>query len=233
MNTFNFKGIDCSKYKILLEKMPSRPTSAKRVVYLDIPGRDGHLIYDDGSLLPTPILVECSIMDVTQSDLRKIKQWLSGSGNLIFNDEPNVYWRARLDLQLDFVKPLKLLHEFILTFDCFPYAFLKIGDKPLVFNPTATLWEAILMNDYNVSLPHIKIFAQGDVGLLINGIETDFYSIDHLIEVDSELQQCYKGTQNLGMNMSGDFPILNEGRNVIQFTGNIQQVQIIPHWRLR
>ena len=234
-NTFTYKGINSSKFGILLEYMPTRATAARQVQYISIPGRDGHLIYDDPneSLAPISIIPECSIEDVSEENLREIKRWLSGSGELIFSDEPNVYWKARLDTQIDYSIPLKLMHQFALVFDCFPYAFTKRGDKPLVFNPTTTLWQTIMMNEYSRSLPHIKIFAQGDVGLNINGVENNFYSINNYIECDSELQQCYKGNMNLGMNMSGEFPVLVEGKNVIQFTGKIEQVIITPHWRLR
>jgi len=72
---------------------------------------------------------------------------------------------------------------------------------------------------------------EGDIGLLINNIETDFYAVDHFIECDSDLQQCYKDNINLGMNMSGNFPILYSGKNVIEFTGNIKQVILTPNWR--
>jgi phage-related protein len=33
------------------------------------------------------------------------------------------------------------------------------------------------------------------------------------------------------MNMGGEFPVLYPGENVIEFTGNINQVILTPRWR--
>ena len=160
-----------------------------------------------------------------------IKKWLKGTGKLVLSNQPDRYFKASIDNSIPLEKIIEAIHNFTVVFSCFPYGFLKIADKPRVYNPTTTTWETIIMNEYDLSLPHFKIYGQGDIGLLINGVETDFYAVDQLVECDSDLQQCYKGNQNLGMNMSGEFPVLYPGKNVIEFTGNIKQVILTPHWR--
>lgn len=230
----NINSIDIKD--IIITELPTPDSPARRVTKVQVAGRSGDLriVESDDNANDVYDSIEKNVkMTYLGTNYDLIKKWLRGTNKLILSNQPDRYFKSSIDNLIPLEKIIQAVHNFTITFSCFPYAFLKIGDKPIVYNPTIKTWETIIMNEYDLSLPHFKIYGQGDIGVLINGVETDFYSVDEYIECDADLQQCYKGSQNLGMNMSGEFPALNEGKNVIEFTGDITKVILTPHWRIR
>ena len=62
--SFNFGGENSySDYGIIISKRPSIPSPKRRVSYVDIPGRDSNLKYDEGTFEDITIVVECTIKD--------------------------------------------------------------------------------------------------------------------------------------------------------------------------
>lgn len=219
---------------IIITELPLFDTTDRRVTKTQAPGRSGDLRILENDEFGQDVYdsIERNVkMTYLGTNYDLIKRWLRGTNKLFLSNQPDRYFKASIDNVIPFEKIIKAINNFTVTFSCFPYAYLKTGDVPISYTPTSTTWETIIMNEYDLSLPHLKIFGQGDIGVMINGVETDFYSVDHYIECDSELQQCYKENQNLGMNMSGEFPVLYPGENVIEFTGNINQVILTPRWR--
>ncbi|SMC19296.1 Phage-related protein [Clostridium acidisoli DSM 12555] len=233
---FTFNNI-CSldvKDLYIVNTLPMPNSPNRRVTKTQVSGRSGNLriietddfgqdVYDD--------IDKSLTLCYKGDDIDFIKRWLRGRGNLILSNQPDRYFKASIDNILSIEKIIRTMNNFTIIFSCFPYAYLNTGDIPIIYTPTENTWETIIMNEYDLSLPHLKIYGQGDIGVMVNGVETDFYSVDGYIECDSELQQCYKGNQNLGMNMSGNFPALYEKENIIEFTGNISKIELTPHWR--
>ena len=56
-------------------------------------------------------------------------------------------------------------------------------------------------------------------------------NINGYVELDCELEECYKGDENCNSKMIGDFPVLLEGVNTISYDNNIEYVEISPRWR--
>lgn len=227
-NSLDIKGL-------YINSLPTLDSPERRVTKTQVVGRSGDLrvIESDeyGEDVYNSIEKQVQITYVG-SNYDLIKNWLKGTSNLILSNQPDRYWKASIDNTIPVEYIIEQVNTFTITFSCYPYAFLKVGDTPIIYTPTQNTWETIIMNKYNLSMPRLKIYGQGDIGVQINRIETDFYNVDQYIECDSDLQQCYRGTQNMGMNMSGDFPVLYSGENIIEFTGNIKEVQIIPRWRV-
>ena len=87
MLSFVFNGKDSYKdYGILMEKRPNIPSPKRRVQYIDIPGRDSSLRYDEETYEDITLSVECAAVGNIQSRIDDIKAWLIGSGesDLIF-----------------------------------------------------------------------------------------------------------------------------------------------------
>ncbi|URZ06493.1 hypothetical protein [Clostridium felsineum] len=231
----DINSLDIKELYIQTFPLPEPGIETRQVSKIQVPGRSGSLrlresgIYGEDTFGDTEVSITILYRG---NNIDFISRWLQGDGKLILSNHTDRYLRAHIDNAIPIEK--LLVHNFrtfTVTFTCYPYAFLSSGDVPLEWTPTSSTWKTIIMNKYDLSLPNLKIFGQGDIGMRINGVETDFYSVDQYIECDSELQQCYKGSQNLGMNMSGEFPALSHGKNEIEFTGNIQKVILIPRWR--
>ena len=78
--------------------------------------------------------------------------------------------------------------------------------------------------------PYIKITGSGTVVLTIGSVSTTFV-IDGYIECDSLLDLCYKGAENEGDNMTGEFPSIPVGSTAMSWTGTVSKIEIIPRWR--
>ena len=107
-----------------------------------------------------------------------------------------------------------------------PLAYVKKSEvKTIVDNGT-------IENIYNSkSFPYIKIYGSGTGNLYINNETVSILNIDGYVELDCELEECYKGNENCNSKMIGDFPSLSEGVNTISHDNNIEYVEINPHWR--
>jgi predicted phage tail component-like protein len=236
--SITFNNLDSYKdLGLSIKSRPNVPVAQKNIYLTDVAGRNGSLTQDLGTYKNIEIEVDFNTVIRTNfhDKLRVIRKWLQNINidKLEFSDDSNFFYKTiYVNIDSSITRTYKVLGNFKATFVCYPYAFLKIGETPVVYNPTATTWETIIMNEYDLSFPHFKIYGKGDISVFINGVDTNFYSVDEYIECDSDLQQCYKGTQNLGMNMSGEFPVLNQGKNTIIFTGDIKQVILTPHWRI-
>ena len=72
--------------------------------------------------------------------------------------------------------------------------------------------------------PYIKLTGTGQVDLTINNKTCHFTIDDGYIEIDSNLQNAFKGTASKNNKMNGEFPILVPGQNQIQITGNATMI---------
>ena len=51
------------------------------------------------------------------------------------------------------------------------------------------------------------------------------------IVINSALKEAYKGNALMNEHMSGDFPVLKPGQNVISWSGDVTNVVVQPNWR--
>ncbi|MBW8382210.1 MAG: hypothetical protein K0M69_06795, partial [Youngiibacter sp.] len=103
---FIFKDVNSREYSIVVNTLPPVQSAKVDGEFLKVPGRDGFLFQEYGSLSPIEKELEITLKDVSQ--LCSIKAWLRGSGNLILSSEPDVFYKARLNGQIDFKKLLYL-----------------------------------------------------------------------------------------------------------------------------
>lgn len=225
--TFTFKGVASSYYSILITRKPVIPVAKRRAEYIPIDGRHGYLTVDDETYDTIPIPVECSIADVSDANLRAIRAWLTGAGDLIFSDETDKVWKARVDEKIDYKTALLYMREFVIMFDCFPLAYAITNNMV-----TKTTSPATLINTGTVpSDPIIKVYGTGSINLTINGKIINLTNVSSYVTVDSELVDCYKDTTLKNNDMTGDFPELIPGTNNISWTGTVTKIEITPNWR--
>ena len=77
----------------------------------------------------------------------------------------------------------------------------------------------------------MRVFGSGSGRVYINNIAIQLTEINSYVDLDSELEMCYKGSTNYNNKMIGEFPILQEGSNIISFDGGITKININPCWR--
>ena len=57
-----------------------------------------------------------------------------------------------------------------------------------------------------------------------------FSEISDFVVLDCDLQDAYKNLENKNSTMTGSFPGLAPGENIVTFSGGITKIEIIPRW---
>lgn len=135
MSGFSFKGVHSSKFGIYTQDQSRTLLPPKREGKITIPGRSGY--YDDVGAVYNERAesVLCSFVcpegKTVPEVCREIAYWLSGSGRLIFDREPDKYYLARLSGGPPMSQHLKY-GEFTITWSYNPpFAFGKTITEPL------------------------------------------------------------------------------------------------------
>ena len=81
------------------------------------------------------------------------------------------------------------------------------------------------------SKPVIKLFGNGSIDLTVNSDVIHLTNIVDYVTIDSDMMDCYKGSELMNNNMLGEFPLLVVGENTFSWTGSVTSVEITPNWR--
>ena len=222
MNSFTFKGISSLIYpELIVQELPPITSAEMRFDKTEIDGKDGAIFTELGL---SNYYKTMSIGLVDASHLDTIIAWLKGTGVVIFSNEPDKYYNARIYGQIDYSR-LGRFKTALVTFIVEPYKY-KLGE---------TLTQLLTVtNQGNVpSKPYIKITGSGTVTLKVNAITICTLTIGSLgyLELDSETEECYLGGTLKNRLMNGKFPIFQIGTNVISTTGTVTKVETLVRSR--
>lgn len=211
-NTFGL--IMLSKNRVMLPEMTDE--------YVDIPGRDGS-IHFPGSFKDRPPEVEFSTTTKTLPELRQLARqvaaWLHSKRHevLVFDDEPDVYYMAKVANQLDLEQTVAM-GRFSVQFNC----------EPLAYSIAADTWEQAVTAgaSYTITnagtysaLPVITITAGSQITGLVLTVEdktltyTGTLTAGQSLIIDCGKYQATKAGVNAMGDVSGDFPVLYAGDN--------------------
>ena len=237
MLSFIFGGLDSYiDFGIVIAKRPNIPAPKRRVSYIDIPGRDSSLRYDEATYEDVTIAVECGIkgLNIPES-LDAVKGWLyaAGESDLIFSFQPDRKYRAQVVNAIDFKQGYRISSQFVILFNCRPFKY-SVSNDPVII--TSGLGSSLPNQGTVNSRPVIKAYGAGDGSFTIKGRQVLLSGITSgNIILDSELEETYYlqagEPVNASNNMSGEFPVLDTGNNIITFTGGLTRLEITPNWR--
>lgn len=167
--------------------------------------------------------------DCIQPMIDEVARVLNKTGWQVLLDdyEPEIYRLAYYKGGLDVENRYTRLGKFNISFVCRPERFLISGNTETVvnsgdklFNPTA----------YNAK-PMIHITGSGNGTMSVNGTTIAFTNIGDYLNLDCEEQNCYRlPNENRNDRMTGKFPVLGSGDNLITYSGGISSVTITPKW---
>ena len=229
-----FRGIDSRDVGVVIEDMFDIHRPKRNVQTIQVPGRDGRLMQDDGTYDTYTISAKINCFGAPLSD---VYAWLNGSGNLILGDEPERFIRASATAQ---IKNTRFrcggcYDSLQVSFDCQPFRYhveAEDGDDAEITASPHTLTNP---GTYK-SAPRIKVEGTGDVVLTIGTQVVEIEGLEDGIIIDSELGDCFNLTESALLNgkvtlMDEDFPMLAPGANIISWTGNVTKVTVTPRWR--
>jgi predicted phage tail component-like protein len=232
MISFSFGGKDSfTDFGIIIAKRPTLPSPKRRVSYIDIPGRDSNLRYDEGTYEDITIALECTIKgNNTLEKIDSIKAWLfsAGESDLIFSFQDDKRYRAQVVNSIDFKQVFKYTSQFPIVFNCRPF---KYAVQNSVFTITQS-GTSIINPGTLKSEPVISVYGSGKITLTVNEVTVGLNDISGKNILDSVIQDAYNDAgDNLNSKVSGDFILLGQASNKFEWTGSVTKIEVIPNWR--
>lgn len=233
MFSFTFDGKDSYiDYGLVIEKRPTLPSPKRRVTYIDIPGKNSSIRFDEKTYEDITILVECGFKPQGNllEKIDEIKAWLfhAAESDLIFSFQSNKKYIAQVVNAIEFTQVFKYTSTFPIMFNCRPFKYAVQNNDLVIETSGTTIHNPGTME----SLPVIKVYGAGDINLSMNQSEIELTDVQNKIILNSELKDCYDDAfSNLNTKMMGSFPVLKTGQNIIQWTGNVEKLEILPNWR--
>lgn len=207
--------------------MPVRPHFAPNGKMIQIPGRDGFLWQDYDSAKPDTLTVKLAA--TKDSNLATLNAWLSGSGNLVFSDDPSHYYRASVLKSYTMTPINNRFREpsFTVKFDVQPYRYLTEPAN----KPTLTAEGYVSNRGTQTCFPLIKVTpSSANWALTIAGCRITCTGRNNPTYIDCELQDCFNsdfsGLVNDKVKIpGGKYPVLVSGTNLISDFENITKVE--------
>lgn len=199
---------------------------------IEVEGRSGSLTRDLGIYKDIEVPISFNLIDRSNihEAVRNIKRWLIGNienRELILSDDPNYFYIVKLvKIDKEIERLLWVAGKFTATFLCAPFQYSREGQNTiLLYEPSEIYNEGTFKSE-----PIITVYGNGNVTLVINNTSINLSNINGYMTIDSVIKDAYKDTLNMNNNMRGEFPLLQEGLNGIDWTGNVSKIEIIPNW---
>lgn len=228
---FIFDGIDSREYGVAVFFNDIDQSPEHLYERISVPGRNGDLTIDQNKYTNIQRIYDVVAYGNNYKGFRELASVLTSKvGYLRLEDSfhPDEYFLACINGPLEvFASTNRDMFKFKLEFDRDPRRFLKAGEIEFTFDESDYIENPTNFN----SKPQIRIYGTGTVGVGLTNVDITYAS--EYTDIDSEMQDCYKGFTNCNnyVSFSGhNFPELVPGDNYIDFGGGITQVVIKPNW---
>ena len=225
-----FNNIHSEELGIIVVEGPPEILAQEEYEEIDIEGRNATLTINKGTF---PNIEKSFILTTINLDqdinliIEKIKTWL-------FNIKDNKLLYA-IQNRYNIVKKIVIEEDIKTTFEEYGDFKVKFVCEPFYYdllekNITVTQKQTIISNNGDfASSPRIIIYGTGDLQITINDTTVQINNVDESVLLDSKLFLCLdKDNNNKSIDMIGNFPLLDKGKNTITWTGNITKLEISP-----
>lgn len=227
---FVFDGKPSTDFEIWISGNGTFLTPERDVEMISVPGRDGDLTIDNGRFQNISIRYPAFINKEFRHNFDAFKAFmLSRQGYKRLEDSyhPEYYRLALFSASLNpKMTTLNQSGSFDITFNCDPRRFLKSGERAVTIAGSGIIKNPSMFD----SSPLIRAFGTGSFTIGDNTVTIS--SANSYTDIDSEVQEAYKGSINCNGNITlstGEFPALRPGNNAISLSG-ITQLIITPRW---
>ena len=208
---------------LLISELPPITKPQIRVKETVIDGVDGSIIEELGyESYDKTIAIGLRV----GADVDKITEFFTGSGEIVFSNEPDKYYRATIIKSIDYARLLRYRVAKV-TFRVQPFKYDRV-DPVAVWN---TEEQSMIVENLgnHTSKPIITIAGSGIVELSVNGVVICRYEFPNEIDtvtLDCEKQDAYLGSVLKNRQMTGDFPTFKKGANTLSWSGTVESIQI-------
>ena len=218
---------------LLILSLPPISKPRVRTQIEEIDGRSGDIVTPLGfSAYDKPVKIGLTY----NYDIDEIIEYFNSSGEVIFSNEPDKYYRYAIYEQIDFEKLIRFkTAEVVLHVQPFK---LSTIEKPQTFTVSSSPESLSVYNAGNIySRPIITLTATGEVALSLNGSEIlniEFGETSQTIIIDCQELNAYNA-QGILLNrlVTGNYDNikLNKGSNTIGLTGSVSSLIIDKYSR--
>lgn len=228
-----YGGEASSDYGMVVAEAPSfeRPTR-KQSVYT-VPGRNGAVVFQQDAWEDVVRSYQVWLADDAEKDLvdqvDAFEAWLNsqkGYQRLEDSFEPDVFRLAYYSGGIGVSNHLTQYGEATLSFTCRPERFYKSGEQPV----TVVNGDKINNPTRFAAKPLIHIEGSGTVTITCGG-KTMSASVTDYINIDCEQMNAYRlPAENKNSQISGSFPVIEPGINIVGITGTVSLCTITPRY---
>lgn len=226
---FEWKGINSRAQGIVVNEYPPIMRAKERTTQVIVPGHPGSLTLTEGKDVHETVIKPCMCTIQPGADIQELINWLRGAGDVVFGNEPQFAYEARIDSQLSLDKLIRDWRTFALPFVCHPYKKNAIPEEDIIL----TGMGSVLNPGQIDSRPVLQVEGSGDVVFAINGRQTAIKGLSGAIRIDTAIGMAMNTdmTENMSESIEGVWPTLDVGANSIIWTGTITKITITPRWR--
>ncbi len=213
---------------LIISELPPITKPNMRVRETIIDGVDGSVIEEMGyESYDKTVAISLKI----GADVDSITEFFTGSGEVVFSNEPDKYYIARIIKSIDYARLLRYRVATV-TFRVQPFKYNRVEVAREATNARQDLTVQNIGN--HTAKPLILLIGTGTVEFTVNGkrmFRYTFPSDENAVYIDSEKQDAYWDGELKNRNMEGDFPIFEKGINVITWSSALSNVTITKYSR--
>lgn len=225
-----FNGVNLSDYHVYISNAGVYRFPQREIEKKTVPGRSGDLIFENDRFKNVNVRYPAIVIDNFDSNVDAMLTYLlsiKGYARLEDTFRPDYYRMATFtEPEQPKVTMDSKAGTFVLPFDCKPQLYLKAGEDSISVETGQTLYNPTNM----IAKPLIRAYGAGSI--TIGNKTITINSVNEYVDIDCDLMDAHKGSTNCNANISGDFPVLNPGENVVTLT-TISSIDITPRfWTL-
>ena len=230
---FIWKGKSSQEMGVIVSEYPPISRATERTSIKTVPGRPGHLTMLESDEIPIYDgylkTLNCYIRPGANKE--EIFAWLSGGSQVIFGNEPNRRYFARITNQIDFDKIVRGrdYYSFAVPFYVQPFK----GQYPIESTMEITVPWTMINNPGTVpAYPTVTLYGNGAIDFHLGGGVVKLKSIVSGIILDWDSMECMSldKASLLNHRVSGT-QFIPVGNSQVGWTGSVSRVVIQPNWR--
>lgn len=229
MSDFEYNNRKASEFRVYMKAFPSIPVPQKRYSEVEVSGKDGKYLEENGyEDIAIPLELNFIIKDAKWHDrVRQIKNWLLENMNreLIFEDDAAFFYKVKKVELGEIEHTTRRIGNLTVSFTCEPYTYLRNGKVKMKS-------EEAEQNPYLLCKPVYYVQGEGLCIINVNGKNMEANVSGNLI-IDTERMLAYREDGTLGnTKITGEYEdlYLKPGRNRISVSPGFV-LQVKPNWR--
>lgn len=231
MNKVIWKDIDSSTIKgLMICELPPITKPRMRIQETAIDGVDGSNIEELGyESYDKSILIGLH----NDFDINEVIKYFSGEGNIVFSNESDKYYKARIFEQIDYERLLRYRTADV-KFRVQPFKYEYEENKNISITSDDSSYTITNKGNY-FAKPLMIIKGSGKITIKLNNnllFTYEFPDDDIEVVIDSQKQDAYLGSVLKNRYMTGDFPKFEIGKNIITWEGTIESIEfsLVSRW---